>query len=204
MLVSRHNGAMIRTTGTRFLSVDQVGLATGFTGKTVRRWIRPRRSPRRQAGRVSAGAAQSRRGRARGLARGPSPERTEPMTPRFEDNPPVYLAYQRARMKAIQAQAEKKLGRSGGETATRRPAGRSASAPSSGLPPSRPRAGRWGGSSPARARRTLSATRARSRSIMGSTGRARGCATSRPAPPIQLSNGRSVRFHPQTGKVTPR
>jgi hypothetical protein len=42
------------------------------------------------------------------------------MTPRFEDNPVVYLAYQRARMKAIQAQAEKKLGRSG-ETATRRP-----------------------------------------------------------------------------------
>ena len=39
VLVSRHNGAMIRTTGTRVLSVDQVGLATGFTGKTVRRWI---------------------------------------------------------------------------------------------------------------------------------------------------------------------
>ncbi len=42
------------------------------------------------------------------------------MTPRFEDNPQVYLAFQRARMRAIQARTEKKLGRSV-ETATRRP-----------------------------------------------------------------------------------
>ena len=32
------------------------------------------------------------------------------MTPRFEDNPVVYLAYQRARVKAIQARAAKRLG----------------------------------------------------------------------------------------------
>ena len=43
------------------------------------------------------------------------------MTPTFEKNPVVYLAYQRARMKAIQARAEKKLGQLGGETATRSP-----------------------------------------------------------------------------------
>jgi hypothetical protein len=40
------------------------------------------------------------------------------MTPSFE-NPTVYLAYQRARMKAIQARAEKKLGQLGKKTATR-------------------------------------------------------------------------------------
>ena len=37
----------------------------------------------------------------------------------FEESPVAYLAYQRARMKAVQARAEKKLGQLGKETATR-------------------------------------------------------------------------------------
>ena len=36
------------------------------------------------------------------------------MTPKFEDSPVVYFAYQRARTKAIQARVERKLGRRGG------------------------------------------------------------------------------------------
>ena len=39
-------------------------------------------------------------------------------TPSFEKSPQAYLAFQRARAKAIHARMEKKLGRLGGETAT--------------------------------------------------------------------------------------
>ena len=41
------------------------------------------------------------------------------MTPSFEKSPVAYLAYQRARMNAIQARAEAKLGQLGKETASR-------------------------------------------------------------------------------------
>ena len=92
------------------------------------------------------------------------------MTPRFEDNPQVYLAYQRARMKAIQAHAEKKLGRSG-ETASPEDIVRDSSTLKSIM--------------------RIYKARPRMRNQSART-------------TIQLSNGRSVRFHPQTGKVTPR
>ena len=104
----------------RLLTVGEVALKLRQSPRSVRRQDRCRRDPRPQDRERAEGSASHRLRRARALARGASPDERngEPMTPRFEDNPVVYLAYQRARMKAIQARAEKKLGRRG-ETATR-------------------------------------------------------------------------------------
>lgn len=125
------------------------------------------------------------------------------MTPRFEDNPQVYLAYQRARMKAIQAHAEKKLGRSG-ETATRRPRREVSLSAEQRAAALKAKSGPLGwiftGSSPEDIVRDSSTLKSIMR-IYKARPRMRNQSA---RTTIQLSNGRSVRFHPQTGKVTPR
>ena len=122
------------------------------------------------------------------------------MTPRFEDNPQVYLAFQRARTKAIAARAEKKLGRRG-ETATRRAIHLSAEQRAGAL---RAKSGPLGwiftGSSLEDVVRD-STTLKKIMRIYKARPRMRH-ASARTT--IHLPSGKTVRFHTASGEVTPR
>jgi hypothetical protein len=124
------------------------------------------------------------------------------MIPSLEKSPAAYFAYQRARAKAIQARAEKKLGRGGVENATRRPLHLDATQRGA---VERARRGPLGwlfaGSSAEDVVRDSSMLRKlvaihRARPYLRRGG-GKGSA-------VHLPSGKTVRFHGATGKVTPR
>jgi hypothetical protein len=126
------------------------------------------------------------------------------MTPSFETSPAAYFAYQRARAKAIQARAKKKLGQLGGETATRSPRRPIHLTPEQRSAALKAKSGPLGwiftGSSLEDVVRD-STTLKKIMRIYRARPRMRH-ASARTT--ITLPSGKTVRFHADTGEVTPQ
>ena len=122
------------------------------------------------------------------------------MTPTFERSPAAYIAYQRAKARAIKARAEKRLGQRG-ETASRRAIHLSAEQRAAALKAkSGPLGWIFTGSSLEDVVRD-STTLKKVMRIYKARPRMRHQSAHTT---INLANGKSVRFHPVSGEVTPR